>query len=260
MIGLANCGSGQTMCAMSEETDNPGATSSASFNRHGLKLQVSCAPQQAEYVAGAPIEVEVTVSNRSSHPAFYVIGDAGPRVAYMEFSATLLPIGQKLRDPFPGTPLEPGGMTSSIQVAPGQSHVRSVLLNQYVALEDVRTMIAPGRSARLSVAWRCYMVVTRSFPEPLPDAVPLSGSFHTGLTRDDAALRQIVESLAGRLTNDWNLSSSDPVGRRQSLAALTSLRIPETIPYLKALLEHPDAEVRYGAEQALHELQHDAKQ
>ena len=224
-----------------------------------VTVAVTILPKQSEAQAGGPIELDLRVTNRTPATIFYLIGNARGRPAFLKFSAELQPDGGRFRDPYPEAPLEPDGPFASIPVEEGKTDIRTIVLNQYVALEDSRDRITPGASALLRVHWECFIAASRK-PKPyLPKAEPVAGEFQVKLLRDDVRLLESVQALADQLTSDSSAVPRDAVGRRDAITALASLRIPEAAPYLNRLIEFPDFEVRSMARHALSELKIEPK-
>ena len=216
-----------------------------------VTVAISVRPKQQDWIAGGPVELEIRFTNKTAARIYYLVGNAQGRPAYVKFSAELQPGSRRLNDPYPSTPLEPDGPFASIPIDPGQADERTVVLNQYVALEDARLALAPGAGAVLHVHWRWLVAVSRQPKPSLPKPRLVEGDFQIRLVRDDEALRQRVKALASRLTSDASAVPRDAVGRRDAITALTSLRIPETEPYLRQLLDFPDFEVRSLAQRAI---------
>ncbi len=216
---------------------------------------MKCKLARADFIAGGPVEMEVSMTNKTSAPAFHLAGETWGRPAYLKFSAQLDPPGLELRDPYPNAGLEPQGPVTTMELKPGQPLTRTVILNQYAALEDARATLAPGHSARLNIRWNCYIRAARKADQRPTAAAQIGGDLQASLTRNDESLRQAIESLAARLINDWNAVSSDPVGRRNAILTLASLRVPEVVPYLVRLTQFPELEVRRWSQHALSELQ-----
>ena len=236
-------------------------TSFARYERDGMKLRVTCIATATECLAGGPVEVDLSLTNETAGPVFYPIGNAGARTAYLEFSADVTPPGATLRDPYPGTSVEPfEGPVATIECAPGQTDTRTIVLNQYLALEDTRALIDAGESALLDVRWRCHVTAARRAQDQPPAPQVLEGECQATLTRDDESLRQTIQSLADAVMSDAGVVSADPAARMRAITILSSLRIPEVIPHLRRLAGHVSYEVRRTAQTALRELGHEHEQ
>jgi len=226
---------------------------------HNVTVVVTVRPKPGQILAGGPIELDLWVTNRTPVQIFYLVGNAHARPAYLKFSAERTADRQRLRDPYPQTPLTPTGPIASIPLDPGQTDKRTILLNQYVALEDTRAAIAPGQRAPLRVHWDCFIAASRTPQSYLPDPEQVSGEFQVEVLRDDESLRRSIDALAAKLKNDSQAVPADAVGRRDVITALVSLRIPEVAPYLRQLLDFPDFEIRTMAQHALAESEHAVK-
>jgi hypothetical protein len=239
---------------VNETPGDPQTESAGVLARDGVNLGIAFNLTSRELYAAGPLVLELTVTNRARTPILYLTGTANIRPAYLRFSAELQPPGLVLRDPYPKTPLEPGGVFASISLQPGQSHRQTVVVNQFVTLEDTRGAIPNGQSARLQVRWQHFVAAstTEQYPSK-PEAV--DGSLQVTLVRDDEKLRATLDAVADTLLRDSGAAARDPVGRRDAIAKLASVRIPEVIPHLRKLADFPDFEVRRMAQFALSELQ-----
>jgi hypothetical protein len=232
--------------------------SSAVLERGGATIRVTFRLKNRELHAAGPMELESTVANETPARIFYLAGSVGMRPAYMKFSAELHPPGLVLRDPYPDTALEPKGLFASISLQPGQIDRGTVILNQFVTLEDTREAIPDGQCARLHVRW--WYFIAASSTEEYPSKIePVEGDFQVTLVRNDDKMRDCIDAIAAKLMNDSNAIPVDAVGRRDAIVKLTSLRIPEVIPHLRRLADFPDFEVRRMAQYALSELEHEPK-
>jgi hypothetical protein len=238
---------------VNETTDDLRTESAAVLERDGINLFITFRLKNHELYAAGPVELELTVTNKTPARILYLSGSVGIRPAYLKFLAELHPPGLVLRDPYPDTPLEPRGLFASISLQPGQIHRQTVVLNQFVTLEETRGAIPNGQSARLHVRWRHF--ISASCAEEYPSkSEPVEGVFEVILVQNDDKLRKSIDAIAAKLMNDSSAIPVDAVGRRDAIAKLTSLRIPEVIPHLRKLADFPDFEVRRMAQYALSEL------
>lgn len=243
---------------MSETTGDLRTQSAVILEREGISVGVTFRVKGHKVYAGGPAELELSVTNKTPVQIFYLAGAAGVRPAYLKFSAELHPHGLKLRDPYPDTSLDPQGLFASLPLQPGQVDKQVIVLNQYVTLEDTREVILEGQSGCLNVRWQYFLAANRSQDHP-PKSDPVEGEFQLTLLRNDARLWESIESIAGKLIKDANAIPIDSVGRRDAIVTLTSLRIPEVMPYLRQLVDFPDFEVRRMAQYALSEFEHESK-
>ena len=129
-----------------------------------------------------------------------------------------------------------------------------MVVNQFLSLESTRAILSPGTKAPLRLDWQWQMV---SLGEALgeagrpTDAGWVGGQLELTVVRDDELLRKTIASLAERLEKDAEPIAKDPVGRREAILALSSLRVPEAVGPLRRLTSYPDLEVRMRAEEAL---------
>lgn len=236
-------------------------TSLALYEHDGVKLRVACIPTGTECFAGGPVEVDLSLTNETAGPVFYPTANAGRRPAYLEFSADVMPPGATLRDPYPGTSVEPfEGPVATIECAPGQTDTRTIVLNQYLALEDTRALIDAGETSLLRVRWRCHVTAARRAQDQPPAPRVLEGECETTLIRHDSGLRKAIATLSDTLMKDPGTVPADPAARMRAITILSSLRIPEVVPYLRRLIDFPGYEVGRIARYALRELGHEHEQ
>jgi hypothetical protein len=129
-------------------------------------------------------------------------------------------------------------------------------LSQFLDLGKLLGRLEPGQSTVLTIHWRYFLAVNLSEHAaiPSPDEPPvLEGDLELKVVRDDQQLAAILKQLTDSIKQDWTVISQRPVERLQDVTALTSLRIPAAIPYLKSVADHPDPEVGIYVRAALRE-------
>ena len=242
--------------AVKKTTAPPPARSTAAPTKE-VSAEVGLQPKAHEHYAGGPVELDLTVANRTPRRIHYLAGTAHGRPAFMKFSAELRASGLKLCDPDPNASMQPDGMFARLTLDPEQVVKRTIVLNQFVTLEGTRDAIAEGQSAQLTVRWQYFL---GSQTEDLPPATdPAEGELEVTLVRNDERMREIIQSLSSQLSKDSKDTNADPAERRDAAIALTSLRIPEVVPNLQALADFPDFEIRSMAQHALKEIANEPK-
>ncbi|WP_440956053.1 hypothetical protein ACSAZK_03625 [Methanosarcina sp. Mfa9] len=199
----------------------------------------------SDLIAGGPIELEFFVENLRPFPfRLAVSGDRmRQRPGQFSFSATFE--GSPLGDPIEGVPYM-GGPMGIVQVATDIPWHQSIVLNQFLCLEDTPRRLVQGTSGRID------LVCNRQLSLAITDADALS---HNGalvvavnlsfdIRRDDEAL----EELASSLLNEIMTGPLD--SRERPLALLLSMR-KAAHAQIDALTKHPDESVARRARQAM---------
>lgn len=223
------------------------------LNANGIQVRAGFRAPDPEALAGGPLEIEFFVENIGQIHFSIACGTdrAKLRPAFFSFTATLDGSDINLDDPAARIP-ELGGPASVIRVEAGASYSQALLVNEFIRLEKVNTVMQPGEVRTLYV--HC--------PRPLPLARTQQQAFQTvnnvprvdvtltvRVRRDDAALDALVARLAEAVRADWNVPVAP--SRTQAISQLVALRTPVALPYLKALANHPDPEVWIRVQRAL---------
>ena len=228
--------------------------SSAEWIRGGLKLEITCRLRDNVVPAAGPVVGAIQFTNKSSGLGYVLTSSFHDRPAYLKFAGELKQVHLSLRDPAGTTTSVPEGPIATIALSSGEVREVRVVVNQFLSLESTRAVLAPGSKAPLRLDWQWQMV---SFDQALGDAGPptdagwVGGQLELTVVRDDDLLKKTIATLAERLEQDAEPIAKDPVGRREAILALTSLRVPEAIEPLRRLTSYPDLDVRMRAEQAL---------
>jgi hypothetical protein len=233
---------------------SPCNESFVNFTSFGVLLQVGFKLTSQEALAGGLVEVNLVIKNIGNAEVYFAAGMSHDRPAYMSFNANLLGYDLSLKDPIENAALEPQGMFSTIKLKPGESYQRTVILNQFLTLEDILKVLEVGHSAWLLIQWKYVLAVgtTTECALSLAGETPvLEETLRINILRNDERLNTDIGQLAHSLKKDWNAVASHPVDRLQALISLTSLRIPAAVPYLKSLTDHPDPYIRQRVQYAL---------
>jgi hypothetical protein len=210
--------------------------------RSGFRV-VDSAPS----VAGGPIEVEFFVDNVGAQALHLLVnGDrARHRPGSFSFVATLA--GVTLPDPYAEIPYR-GGPATVVTVEPTKLYRQTLLVNQFVCLENSLDLLEPGASGQLVVDCRRPLPLTADHQAALTsagDAPLVAVRLEFGLRRDDAQLSALVDQLVDEVRHGPREQ------RERPLALLLTLRAPVAVGRWRALLDHADPVVVARVRQAL---------
>jgi hypothetical protein len=236
---------------------NPPPTS-ATILKDDLNVDVRLQPKARKFYAGGPVELELILANNTPRQVHYLTGSTHGRPAFLRFSAELRAPDLKLCDPVAAASLQPDGIFARPSLDPGQVVKRTLVLNQFVNLEEARDAIAEGRSAKLVVRWQYFPGLSQT-DGLTPAAEPAEGEFEVTLVRNDDHLRETIALLNSQLTNDSKDANFDSARKRDAAIVLISLRIHEVALILRGLADFPDFEIRSMAQQALREIENEPK-
>lgn len=244
----------QQVTLMNQTPTPPGLKlkASSTFETQDLQVRAGFHTHDFEVIAGGPLEVEFLVENTGRLPLNLAVGGdrAQLRPSFFSFQATVDETEVDLQDPSAAPNL--GGPATVIEVKTNAPYRQTVLVNEFVTLENIRTALKPGEVKVLRI--RCQ--------RPIPLAVDKQQAFQTGanaqmvnvvlvvhVRRDDTALEALMAHLTAEIRADWTITAS--AKREQAISQLVALRDRATIPYLKTLIEHPDPAVRMRVQRAL---------
>jgi len=220
-----------------------------------IKVRAGLRIINSEVYAGGPILIEFSIENRGQTPYYLAFG--GDRVklrpTYFDFSASLEGADMKLVDPAAGTP-ELGGIGGTTEVKPGEPYYQTIILNQFLSLEEVRKVLKEGEAGVLQIRCKRALAIATTSMQALQmvtDIPVVEEVLRVKVSRNDAALNTLMTQLADELKNDWASTPTSPVNQERAITQLTALRIPVAVPYLQSLVEHPDPGIQMRVQRAL---------
>ena len=146
-------------------------------------------------LAGAPVELEFMIDCLGSAALHLAVSGDRLRQRPGQFSFTASFEGVALTDPAATAP-DAGGPVTVVQVTAASPWRQRLLLNQFVALDDIAGRLAPGASGRLTLACRRPLALAATDAQALmPSAAPAMVEVELGfdLRRDDAALAALTK-------------------------------------------------------------------
>jgi hypothetical protein len=227
----------------------------AEFHSKEIRIRLGFKLKATEVCAGGPVQGCFIMENQGSKPVYFSASMPNNRPAYMSFRATAPELELTLKDPLNSDPLMHGPVIGAVVVPPASSRNRIIILNQFLNLEELLRVLEPGQSTILMIHWRYFLVVGLSAQTAIPSQGQppvLEGDLKIKVVRDDQRLDTMLECLTNSIKHDWTVISQRPVERMLDVTALTSLRIPAAIPYLRSIVDHPDPEVSIYVRVALH--------
>ncbi len=223
------------------------------FEAKDIQVRAGFRAHDPEVLAGGPLEVEFFVENTGATPFYLAVGTDRTRLrpAFFSFTARLDGADVKMDDPASGI-MERGGPAGVARIETGASYSQALLVNEFVRLEKVSAVMQPGEVGTLHIHCRRPLPLANSEQQAfqLGNNVPgVDVTLAVRVRRDDAALDALIARLAEAVRADW---SATPEPRRiQGISQLAALRTPVALPYLQALVNHPDPEVRLRVQRAL---------
>ncbi len=211
----------------------------------GRSISVEFRPTTTPLLAGGPVEVSATLR--------LLDGDAATVTTSVERStgrsrdyrfAVDGPEGVSLGDPYAAA-IEMGGVQTSDQLTVDAPLEDTVLLNQFLELERLRSTINDGDTAEVRV--RGERVVHLVSDQGDDDTVTATAIFTLQLRRDDAALAAVLAQMAESIC----ATPGNTTSRTRDLLQLSTIRDPIAQQALEMLASHPDPEVTTAAAQAL---------
>ncbi|MGY4643231.1 hypothetical protein [Cellulomonas sp. URHB0016] len=218
----------------------------------GVPVRVELRVLDDVVLVGGPLEVEVAVHNDGDRAVDVPVGaDRGRgRPGHVSFSAQAG--GAVLTDPRAGLPYR-GGLSGKVTLAPGDRLAQRVLVNDFLGLDVLRTVVAPA--ARLSLALRCLRNLATGAQ---PDPVTLAGGqdvavveLDVAVLRDDDALAALASALGDELGAGGPASVED---RERQVGRLAAIGLPDAAAALEALAGGRDEHLAGLAAQARHRL------
>jgi len=192
----------------------------------------------AELLAGAPLEIKFFVENLGPLPLKMAVSGDSLRQRPGQFRFTASFNGLSLEDdPLTDEPY-PGGPAGLVRLSIDQPWNQTLILNQFVRLEQTIGQLEQGASGRLDLSCRRPLALAATDTGALSDnaAVFIAVNLNLDLRRDDAALA----ALAARLLDE--VLHMPQALRERPLSLLLSMRSAARTQ-IEALSHHPDASV-----------------
>jgi hypothetical protein len=198
-------------------------------------------------LAGGPVPVTGLVSLRSGEPVGLVLGASRATGRSDEYTfAADGPDGVPLPDPYADA-IDVGGIEGALPLTADAPRTERVLLNQFLALEHLRDLLADGEAAELAV--HCARRI-RLDDAPAADPPTATAVLRVTLRRDDAALRSWADETAAVVLDGREVD----VVREQRVLELVMARSAPVADALDALTRHPDHGIAARARYALDAL------
>jgi hypothetical protein len=140
------------------------------------------------------------------------------------------------------------GPSGPIPVEPGSLYRARLLVNQFLALENVPGILQPGEEQPLEVIVRRPLPLARTPAQALSllDAPVLALRLAVPIRRDDDALEAEIAEVAAEIRRHFTESTSNIL--EDALATLVAYRLPQSRAALAELVDHPNPLVRAQAE------------
>jgi hypothetical protein len=198
-----------------------------------------------EALAGVPLTLEFFVCNSGLETVYVAVGGdrAHARPDFFSFSARFA--GRQLTDPASDAAYL-GGPMGLVTVAPGDTYRQSILLNQFLRLEDVIARLPPRAHGELELTCerRLPCGADESAALDVSTAPLVKVGIACTLRRDDAALLRTLDELAATILHG-------PIEQREpALAALFASRALAREQLLR-LAAHPDRDYAGRARRVL---------
>jgi hypothetical protein len=196
-------------------------------------------------LAGGPLELESVIENRGDAAAKVPTGSdrSRQRPSQVSFTGTIEESGRELTDPWAALP-DRGGVGGHVEVAPGASLRQVILVNDFLSLDDLREVTAPGETGTLLL--RCTRLFSIDRDAELRQTADLD--LRIPIVRDDDRLASLATGLNERLQTD---APPDIATRERLIAQLASVATPGATKYLQTLSAHPDPHLAALARAAL---------
>jgi hypothetical protein len=212
-----------------------------------MQLRASLHAVEPSPLAGGPIELELTVEAPAEGAIYVMFSGDRMRMRSGDLAFAASCGGAVLADPKGDLP-NLGGPSTLVAVRPGTPHRRTLLLNDFVRLEDALDVVPPDTSAELFVTcvWSPRLAADERASSGLGDPLRVEMSVTLAIRRDDDALVALVDRLVDHVFH------GEPGVRVRSLELVSSLRAPIAVARWRALAAHPDASVGASVAPALH--------
>ncbi|MGF6756247.1 hypothetical protein [Paraburkholderia sp. GAS42] len=198
-----------------------------------------------DLLAGGPIELEFFAESWGSTALQLAV--SGDRMTQRpgQFRFAALFEGTQLKDPMARMPVL-GGPVGVVQVTPERAWCQTLILNQFVRLEDTIGQLEHGAAGRLDLACHRPLVPAATEAEALSTdgARIVAVDLAVALRRDDAALTALATGLFGEVMQNPAAS------RERPLALLLAMRSGAR-DQIDALARHPETAVAERAQRVL---------
>jgi hypothetical protein len=216
------------------------------FTVNNSQVAAGFRTREEEVLAGGPLRVEFFVESDASTPLYLAVGTdrARLRPADFFFSATTDKREINLKDPAAGI-ADLGGLGSVVEIKRGAPHRQTILVNEFLGLEDLAVALRPGEVDRLQLRCQRSLQLAASIEEESKvdwQRQVVSVTLAIGVKRDDVSLKSLIAGLAARL--NANRDATVSAERELAVAELVALRSPLALPYLRSLSDHPDPAVQ----------------
>lgn len=215
------------------------------FSIDNSQLAAGFRAHEEEVLAGGPLRVEFFVESDASTPVYLAVGTdrARLRPADFFFSATINKREINLKDPAAGI-ADLGGLGSVVEIKQGVPHRQTILVNEFLGLEDLALAVRPGEVDVLQLGCQRSLQLAASIEEESVSwqRQVVNVTLAIGVKRDDVSLKSLIAGLDTRI----NANRGAPVSadRELAVAELVALRSPLALPYLRSLSDHPDPAVQ----------------
>ena len=207
-------------------------------------IKARFAVTDASDVAGGP--VELAFSAELVEGAACQLIAAGDRMtnrpAGFSFAATFA--GHVLSDPYADLP-DMGGPEGILELQTDRPVHQRLVLNEFVRLEDVRALLAPGATGLLAIECARHLSLVAAGEDAPFDSAAVTVPLALQLRRDDNALDALVRRLLAQVLD----GPRDQ--RERPLSLLLSLRADMAVDRWRTLVSHPDPLVAQRARQSL---------
>ncbi|MDD4162195.1 MAG: hypothetical protein PHW87_06915 [Methanothrix sp.] len=218
---------------------------SVELSADDIRVRAGFRVAPGELLAGGPIELEFFVESLGSSPIrLAVSGDRmSQRPGKFRFAAKFQ--GISLEDPMKAMP-NMGGPVGIVLVSAERPWHQTLVLNQFIRLEDASELLLQGATGRIELACRRPITLASTDAAALSDdeALVVAVDLSFNLRRDDEAL----ETLVARLFDE--VMQGPTVLRERPLALLLSMHAT-AYTQIEALTRHSDPSVAWRAHQAL---------
>ena len=143
------------------------------------------------------------------------------------------------------------GPSGPIPVEPGIPYQARLLVNQFLALEQIPGILQPGEQQQLELTLQRPLPLARMPAQALAlhDAPELTLRVAVPVRRDDDALSSEIAEVADEIRRHSTQATSNAL--ENALATLVAYRLPQSQAALAGLVDHPNPLVRAEAAAAL---------